>query len=268
MMKDAARSQVGKVFDPHSTAAALSIEGVSHRYGARKALDNVSFTVAPGTFTALLGLNGAGKSTLISIATRLFRIQAGAIRVFGHDITTEPGQALRLLGVVFQPRTLDLELSVTQNLLYHAALHGTSRRDAVERSAEALARAGLMDRGSDKVRNLSGGQMRRLEIARALLHRPRLLLLDEASVGLDVKSRADMVGHVRHLVAEDGICALWATHLLDEIVPDDDLVVLHQGRLLATGKASRIVSDARADDLYSTFIALTDAPDVLRSRMP
>src|SRR5882757_4304067 len=176
---------------------ALSIAGVSHSYGPRRALIDINFAVAPASFTALLGLNGAGKSTLFSLVTRLFGIQSGRIGIFGHDVGLAPGEALRLLGVVFQPRTLDLDLSVTQNLLYHAALHGIARREARLRSGEMLTRLGLADRAGSKVRDLSGGQMRRLEIARALLHRPRLLLLDEATVGLDVKARADILGHVR-----------------------------------------------------------------------
>jgi len=159
--------------------------------------------------------------------------------------------------VVFQPRTLDLDLSVTQNLLYHAALHGIDRREARLRAGEVLARIDLADRAGSKVRDLSGGQMRRLEIARALLHRPQLLLLDEATVGLDVKARADILTHVRQLVTEQGISVLWATHLLDEIVLDDDLVVLHQGRVLAKGQTARIVADAGAPDLNSAFMKLT-----------
>jgi ABC-2 type transport system ATP-binding protein len=242
----------------HPGGAALAIEGVSHSYGTRQALDNVSFTVAPGSFMALLGLNGAGKSTLFSIITRLFGMQAGRIRIFSHDIDREPGEALRSMGVVFQPRTLDLDLSVTQNLLYHAALHGINRRQARMRSDEVMSRMGLADRPGSKVRDLSGGQMRRLEIARALLHRPRLLLLDEATVGLDVKARAEILGYVRGLVVEQGIGVLWATHLFDEIVPSDDLVILHQGRILAEGKVARIVAEAKAPDLHSAFVRLTE----------
>jgi ABC-2 type transport system ATP-binding protein len=238
-------------------AAALTIEGVSHSYGSRRALDNVSFTVAPASFTALLGLNGAGKSTLFSLITRLFGVQAGTIGIFGYDIGREPGEALRRMGVVFQPRTLDLDLSVTQNLQYHAALHGIDRREARSRAGELLARIGLADRSGSKVRDLSGGQMRRLEIARALLHRPRLLLLDEATVGLDVKARADILGHVRGLVTEQGTGVLWATHLFDEISSSDNLVVLHQGRILAGGTVERIVTEAKADDLHSAFMQLT-----------
>jgi ABC-2 type transport system ATP-binding protein len=236
---------------------ALSIDGVSHSYGTRQALIDIGFTVAPASFTALLGLNGAGKSTLFSLITRLFGIQRGHIGIFGHDVARAPGEALRLLGVVFQPRTLDLDLSVTQNLLYHAALHGIARRDARARSGEVLARIGLADRAGSKVRDLSGGQMRRLEIARALLHRPRLLLLDEATVGLDVKARADILNHVRQLVTEQGIGVLWATHLFDEIGSSDDLVVLHQGRILAQGKVARVIADTGGSDINTAFMRLT-----------
>ncbi|MDB5565036.1 MAG: hypothetical protein JWP84_1602 [Tardiphaga sp.] len=237
--------------------AALSIKGVSHSYGSRVALDDISFAVAPGTFTALLGLNGAGKSTLFSLITRLFGVQRGSIRIFGHDIGRAPGEALRVLGVVFQPRTLDLDLSVMQNLLYHAALHGIGRREARVRADEVLAQIGLSDRNASKVRDLSGGQMRRLEIARALLHRPRLLLLDEPTVGLDVKARADMLGHVRRLVSEQGIGVLFATHLFDEIAEGDDLVVLHQGRVLAQGRLPHILAQSGARDLHAAFMRLT-----------
>jgi ABC-2 type transport system ATP-binding protein len=240
-----------------ATTPALSISNVSHSYGARRALIDVDFTVAPGSFTALLGLNGAGKSTLFSLVTRLFGIQTGSIGIFGHDIGRSPGEALRLMGVVFQPRTLDLDLSVMQNLLYHAALHGVGRRDAMSRSDEVLARIGLADRAGSKVRDLSGGQMRRLEIARALLHRPRLLLLDEATVGLDVKARAEMLSHVRRLVTEQGIGVLWATHLFDEIIPSDDLVILHQGSVLARGAVARVLEEAGARDVNSAFMRLT-----------
>jgi len=236
---------------------ALSISAVSHSYGTRRALIDVDFIVRPASFTALLGLNGAGKSTLFSLVTRLFGIQAGRIAIFGHDIGQAPGEALRLMGVVFQPRTLDLDLSVMQNLRYHAALHGIGRSEARARSDEVLSRIGLSDRAGSKVRDLSGGQMRRLEIARALLHRPKLLLLDEATVGLDVKARADILNHVRRLVAEEGIGVLWATHLFDEIDPNDDLVILHQGRVLARGNVAQVLQDADAHDVNSAFMRLT-----------
>jgi ABC-2 type transport system ATP-binding protein len=161
------------------------------------------------------------------------------------------------MGVVFQPRTLDLDLSVAQNLQYHAALHGIGRREASLRAGEGLARIGLADRAASKVRDLSGGQMRRLEIARALLHRPRLLLLDEATVGLDVQARADILSHVRQLITDQAIGVLWATHLLDEIVASDDLVVLHQGRVLAHGQVARVIADTGTQDINAAFMRLT-----------
>ena len=242
-------------------APALFVEGLSHSYGARQALDDVTFTVKPASFVALLGLNGAGKSTLFSLVTRLFGIRAGRIQIFGHDVEREPGAALRLLGVVFQPRTLDLDLSVMQNLTYHAALHGIGARAARTRADEVLAQIALADRANDKVRDLSGGQMRRVEIARALLHRPRLLILDEATVGLDINARADILAHVRKLVKQDGVAVVWATHLVDEIANDDDLIVLHRGRMLAHGPVADIVAQTGTDGVRAAFTQLTqDAP--------
>jgi ABC-2 type transport system ATP-binding protein len=238
---------------------ALCVEGVSHSYGPRKALDQVSVSVAPGRFVALLGLNGAGKSTLFSLVTRLFAIQTGSIRLFGHDVIRQPGEALRLLGVVFQPRTLDLDLSVRQNLTYHAALHGIGARQARTRADDVLARIALSDRANDKVRDLSGGQMRRVEIARALLHRPRLLILDEPTVGLDIKARADILDHVRKLVAEENVAVVWATHLVDEISDGDDLVVLHRGRVLAQGAVADIAQDG--EGVRGAFTRLTQSVD-------
>jgi ABC-2 type transport system ATP-binding protein len=239
-----------------AAAPALAVESVSHSYGPRRALDRVSFTADPSTFTALLGLNGAGKSTLFSLVTRLYGVQTGRIRVFGHNIARAPGAALRALGVVFQPRTLDLDLTVTQNLTYHAALHGIAGREAAARASEVLARLGIAERARDKARDLSGGQMRRVEIARALLHRPRLLLLDEATVGLDVKARANILAHVRQLVREEGLAVVWATHLIDEVEAADDLVVLHEGGVLARGKAAHIVAETASSDVHGAFTRL------------
>ncbi|MBY6243662.1 ABC transporter ATP-binding protein [Methylosinus sp. Sm6] len=238
---------------------ALDIAHVGHSYGARRALDDVSFSVAPGSFTVLLGLNGAGKSTLFSLITRLYAAREGKIAIFGHDVARESGAALRRLGVVFQARTLDLELSVMQNFIYHAALHGIGPGEAKRRGAALLARAGLEDRAGDKARNLSGGQMRRVEIVRALLHEPRLLLLDEPTVGLDIKARADILAHVRALVAERSLAVLWTTHLIDEVAPTDDVVVLHQGKALAVDKAAAIMAATGTQTIGAAFERLTGA---------
>jgi ABC-2 type transport system ATP-binding protein len=235
---------------------ALDLRHVSHRYGARQALDDVSFAVAPGAFCVLLGLNGAGKSTLFSLITRLFALQKGEIRILGRDLNQNPGVALAELGVVFQSRTLDLDLSVAQNFHYHAALHGIGRNEAAQRTAELLDAIGLGERAKDKVRALSGGQMRRVEIARALLHRPRLLVLDEPTVGLDVGARAGILKLVRDLIAREGMSVLWATHLTDEVEPDDAVVVLHKGKLRAIGRMADLLAKAGAQDMKGAFVAL------------
>lgn len=237
--------------------AALEAENVSHAYGSRKALQDVSLTVPAARFAVLLGLNGAGKTTLFSLITRLFDTRVGRIRVLGYDVAREPGESLRRLGVVFQARTLDLDLTVMDNLLYHAALHGLSAGDARVRAREALSEVELSDRGRDAARKLSGGQMRRVEIARALLHHPRLLVLDEPTVGLDVASKWAILRHVRSLVRERGVAVLWATHLLDEIEPSDEVVVLHHGKVMASGSASAVIAEAGAADMRGAFTALT-----------
>jgi ABC-2 type transport system ATP-binding protein len=241
--------------------AAVVIDGVSHSYGRRPALTDVSFSLAPATFAVLLGLNGAGKSTLFSLIMRLYAVQRGRIEIFDHDIARASSEALRRIGVVFQPRTLDLDLSVIQNLTYHAALHGIGKREGRARAEDVLARIELSERANDKVRNLSGGQMRRIEIARALLHRPRLLVLDEPTVGLDIKSRADILRHVRKLVTEDGVAVLWATHLIDEVADDDDVIVLHRGRVLAHGLVSRVIEAEHAGDIRTAFTRLTQGAE-------
>jgi ABC-2 type transport system ATP-binding protein len=245
---------------------ALSVANLSHSYGARRALDGVTFEVPGGRFTVLLGLNGAGKSTLFSLVTRLYDASQGVVKVFGNDLRHAPGEALRNLGVVFQSRTVDLDLSIMQNLLYHAALHGIAPGPGRRRAQELLEWFDLAGRRDDKVRSLSGGQMRRVEIARALLHRPHLLLLDEATVGLDIRSRAEIISHVRRLVAEDGMGVLWATHLIEEVSPEDFVVILHRGKVVGEGSVPDIVRAHGGHNIASAFAALIGpAKDALES---
>ena len=240
---------------------AFAVEGLGHRFGPRRVLDNVTFTIAPGDFTVLLGLNGAGKTTLFSLATRLYAQSEGTIRVFGIDIRRNPSACLRQIGVVFQQPTLDLDLSVEESLYYHAALHGFSRREAAARIAAEIGRVGLGERRRDKVRRLSGGQRRRVEIARSLLHRPRLLLLDEPTVGLDIASRQFLLDHVRLLCREEGIAALWATHLIDEAGEGARVVVLHNGEVRAVGDAAQILGNTRAMSMRAAFETLVREPE-------
>jgi ABC-2 type transport system ATP-binding protein len=239
-----------------SEIPALSIEGLGHRFGPRRVLNDVSFSVLPGDFTVLLGLNGAGKTTLFSLATRLYAHVEGVIRIFGMEIGERASECLRQMGVVFQQPTLDLDLSVEHNLYYHAALHGLSHRDAAQRIAAEIDRVGLVAQRRDQVRRLSGGQRRRIEIARALLHRPRLLLLDEPTVGLDIASRQFLLDHVRRLCREEGLAALWATHLIDEVGEGARVVVLHKGEVLAVAAAAQLVGDMRAPSMRAAFETL------------
>jgi len=247
----------GIVRDAAAQAPAIAVHGVSHSYGTRKALEDVSLTVPAARFTALLGLNGAGKTTLFSLITRLYDTRQGSIDVLGRRVSREPGEALRRLGVVFQARTLDLDISVMDNLLYHAALHGIGRYEARQRALAVLRDIELADRAREQVRQLSGGQMRRVEIARALLHRPQVLVLDEPTVGLDVASKSAILRHVRALVRDRGVAVLWATHLLDEVAAGDAVVVLHRGRVLASGEVADVVAAAGCTDIRNAFIALT-----------
>ncbi|WP_435258697.1 ABC transporter ATP-binding protein [Thioclava sp. FR2] len=230
----------------------LTVEHLSHRYGAKMALDDVSFSLGPG-FTALLGPNGAGKSTLFGLLTRLFAAQAGQISVAGYALSKQPRAALARMGVVFQQPTLDLDLTVRRNLLYFAALHGLSGKMAETRSAEVLDLLGMAERAQEPVRNLNGGHRRRMEIARSMIHRPQVLLLDEPTVGLDAETRLAIVDHV-HRLAQDGLTVLWATHLTDEIRTDDHLLILHQGRVRSDGRAADF---APSQHLQEAFLALT-----------
>lgn len=237
--------------------SALGVSNVSHSFGANKVLDNVSLTVPRGSFTVLLGLNGAGKSTLFALITRLYDNISGEILILGHDVRRNPTQALQRLGVCFQSKAIDSDLSLLQNLYYHAALHGIGGREAKARAITALETVGLSDRGDAKVRTLSGGQARRVEIARSLMHRPGLLLLDEPTVGLDIGSRESVIKIVRNLVDKEGLGVLWATHLIDEVVASDNVVVLHKGRVLFSGTVPAMLKLAGTDNVREAFRILT-----------
>jgi ABC-2 type transport system ATP-binding protein len=238
--------------------SAIRIAGLSHAIGGRKVLDEIDLTVPNGRFTVLLGQNGAGKTTLFSLITRLYAAQSGRIEVVGIDLNKRPSAVLSQMGIVFQQRALDLELTAAQNLSYHAALHGLSWRETRQRITEELTRVGLLAEAKRRARSFSGGEMRRLEIARALLHRPSLLLCDEATVGLDIRSRTDILADVRHLVRERGLSVLWATHLIDEVQPDDLTIILHRGRIRRIGEAAAIAAELGVDTLHDAFRKLTE----------
>jgi ABC-2 type transport system ATP-binding protein len=235
----------------------LEVAGLSYDFGKGPVLKDVGFRVEKGSFAVLLGPNGAGKTTLISLITRLYDSPTGQIRVAGHDVKRHSGRALARIGVVFQQSTLDLDLTVRQNLYYHAALHGLGRREAGERIEQELGRFEMLERAGEKVRGLNGGHRRRVEIARALLHRPDFLLLDEPTVGLDVASRRAIVAHAHRLARESGIAVLWATHLIDEIVDGDDVIVLHKGEIVAQGSVDEVNRATGAATIADSFDRLT-----------
>lgn len=236
---------------------ALEIAGVGFSYPARRVLENLEFNVPVGSFCVLLGINGAGKTTLFSLITRLFLCREGRIRILGHDLRRDARKALAGLGVIFQQPTLDLDLSVKQNLVYFCALHGMNKHQAASRIDAAIAQIDLTDRAADKVRQLSGGQRRRLELARSLLHEPLLLLADEPTVGLDIHSRQAILEQVRANCEHRGVGVLWATHLVDEVEPDDYVIVLHQGRVCTQGRADAIVAETGTENVKQAFNYLT-----------
>jgi ABC-2 type transport system ATP-binding protein len=238
-------------------APALLLDNVVKSYGSSKAVAGVSLKVHPGEFLALLGPNGAGKSTLFQLLSGLFLPDSGRIEVMGHDMSRDPVPALARLGIVFQQPTLDLELSVTGNLMFHAGLHGIRRADAEARIAKELARLDLAERAHDKTVQLSGGNRRRVELARALLHEPRLLLMDEATVGLDPQSRSDLIKLMLTMRAERSVAVLWATHLCDEVGDADRVIVLHRGKVLADTTPAELIAKAGAETIEAAFLAMT-----------
>jgi ABC-2 type transport system ATP-binding protein len=243
---------------PATAVPAIRISGLSHNIGGRKVLDQIELAIPQGRFTVLLGQNGAGKTTLFSLISRLYAAQSGRIEVNGIDIAKRPSAALAQMGIIFQQRALDLELTAAQNLSYHAALHGLSWRESRQRITDELTRVGLLSEAKRRARSFSGGEMRRLEIARALLHRPGLLLCDEATVGLDIRSRTDILADVRQLVLERGLSVLWATHLIDEVLPDDPTIILHRGQVRCVGTAMEIAADMGVSSLHDAFRKLTE----------
>ena len=237
--------------------SALSIAGLDFFYGKKQVLHNISFDIKTGQCCLLLGPNGAGKSTLFSLVTRLYGHKRGDISLAGFNINKQPLKALGQLGVVFQQTTLDLDLTVQQNLRYHAALQGIGRKKANLSIQEQLERLGMYERRLEEVRQLNGGHRRRVEIARALLHKPSMLLLDEPTVGLDVPSRQSIVEHVHQLTKESDLAVLWATHLMDEVYDTDQIVVIHQGRVQAQGTSEELVRKTQATNLNDVFFKST-----------
>jgi len=232
----------------------IEISEISHNFGQKRVLDQINLSIKKGTFCALLGPNGAGKSTLFSALTRLLIPTQGVIKIHGNDIHKSPRPALSNIGVVFQQQTMDLDLTVFQNLRYFGKLQGMSGRDLNQRIDQVLTLLNMAERSHEVVRTLNGGHRRRAEIARSLIHDPKVLLLDEATVGLDPETRKSITDDMHKIAQTKGKTILWATHLCDEVGDDDQLVILHNGKILRNGQAHEI---ANGGNLLNVFLSLT-----------
>jgi ABC-2 type transport system ATP-binding protein len=225
----------------------IQVQNLTHRYGDRVALSNVSFEVNKGEIFGLLGPNGGGKSTLFRILSTMMVPTEGRATIAGYDVVRDPAAVRRHIGVVFQTQSLDKALTVEENLRAQGHLHGLSGAVLRERMANAMERLNIADRRKDLVDTLSGGLRRRVEIAKALLHRPQVLLMDEASTGLDPAARRDLSRHVESLRAGEGVTILLTTHILEEADRCDRLVLLHQGNIVAQGSPAELRSGIGGD---------------------
>ena len=225
----------------------ILVENLTHRYGSRLALSNVGFEVKAGEIFGLLGPNGGGKSTLFRILSTMMLPTEGRAEVAGHDVAREPAAVRRSIGVVFQTQSLDKALTVAENLRSQGHLYGLSGPKLRDRMEQVMTRLGLADRGDDIVETLSGGLKRRVEIAKGLLHRPVVLLMDEASTGLDPGARRELWQYVEELRGQEGVTILLTTHILDEADRCDRLALLHQGRVVAEGTPAHLRSRIGGD---------------------
>lgn len=225
----------------------IQVQDLTHRYGARVALRNVTFEVKKGEVFGLLGPNGGGKSTLFRILSTMMVPTEGRAVIAGDDVVRNPAAVRRHAGVVFQTQSLDKALTVEENLRAQGHLHGLSGPELRDRMARAMERLGLADRSKDLVETLSGGLRRRVEIAKALLHRPQVLLMDEASTGLDPAARRDLTRHIEELRDREGVTILLTTHVLEEADRCDRLALLHEGSIVALGSPAELRSRIGGD---------------------
>lgn len=227
--------------------AAVAIEGLSHRYGEREALKGVGFTVAPGEVFGLLGPNGSGKTTLFRILSTLIRPQSGSAKILGFDVAAQTAEVRRRIGVVFQAPSLDKKLTAAENLRHQGHLYGLRGAELEQRIGEMLARVGMAERKDELTEKLSGGQRRRVELAKGLLHRPQVLLLDEPSTGLDPGARRDLMRYLRELSTKDGVTTLLTTHLMEEAEDCARLAVFREGQRIALDSPAALKAQIGGD---------------------
>lgn len=225
----------------------IELDALTHDYGSRLALDRLSFEVRPAEIFGLLGPNGSGKTTLFRILSTLMVPSGGHARIQGFDAAREPNKVRQQTGVVFQARSLDIKLTVAENLRHQGHLYGLSGAHLKTRIREVLDRVGLLDRAKDTVETLSGGMQRRVELAKGLIHSPSVLLLDEPSTGLDPGARRDVWQYLRTLRDEEGVSVLVTTHLMEEAEHCDRLAILSEGKLVALGSPFELKSQIGGD---------------------
>ena len=241
------------------TTNSLKINSLIKNYGDFRALDSISFSLSAGEYAALLGPNGAGKTTLFQILTGLFVADEGKVEVNELDIKNNSVKVLAEIGIVFQQITLDMDISILDNLKFHANLHGIPKEQFNYKAELELKQVNLWDRKNDQVRSLSGGQKRKVELARSLLHSPKVLLLDEPTVGLDPQSRRDLLEYVLKIKNERKIIILWATHLVDEAERSDRVIILDRGKIVQSGSPSDIIEQTGQKDLHDAFVKITNS---------
>ncbi len=249
---------------PASAPAAVQARGVCFNYGARAALSDVSFSIGRGEIFGFLGPNGGGKTTLFKLLSTLVRMQSGSVLILGHDLAENNLAALRRrLGVVFQHPSLDGKLTVAENLSHHGHLYGMSGARLREAAASALSQLGLTSRAGDRVETLSGGLQRRVELAKALLHRPELLLLDEPSTGLDPAARREFSNYLAHLRERDGVTVVLTTHHLEEAERCDRIAILDRGQMIASAPPGELKGRVGGD----VVVIRAGAPELLQRKM-
>lgn len=228
-------------------SAAIQVESLGHRYEDRVALDGVSFDVRPAEIFGLLGPNGSGKTTLFRILSTLMVPSSGRARILGFDPVMQPNQVRRRIGVVFQAQSVDVKLSAAENLMHQGHLYGLSGSRLKQRIAEMLQRVGLDDRANDRVETFSGGMQRRVELAKGLMHRPSVLLLDEPTTGLDPGARRDLWLYLDMLRQQDGVTVLVTTHLMEEAERCSRLAILSHGKVVGLGTPAELKSEIGGD---------------------
>ena len=236
----------------------IEVKNLVKKFNDFTAVDNISFSVREGEIFAFLGPNGAGKTTTIKILTTLLRPESGHVQLNGYDVLNQPAKARCSFGIVFQDPSLDDELTAFENMEFHGFLYGLPKKIRRERTEQLLKIVELLERKNEQVKNFSGGMKRRLEIARGLLHRPKILFLDEPTLGLDPQTRKHIWEYIKDLNQKDGITIFFTTHYIEEADRTAEKVaVIDKGKIIAQGSPSELKEQNEENSLEDAFIKLT-----------